>query len=514
MSLCLVLQHQDKIAIAADNRNCIEKNGEFYHVSDDCKKIHVIGDKIVFTSGSSFVLDNIINKFKIINNKTIENLKNISIEAVNEFNVNYPNVFPKDKRLVELLIACFKNGKSVIYNISSHNDFEVLRLEGNEKTNVIALGCHVDEAMELANEYLDNMNVFKMYECVYNSLSDEQMGGIMHLYILTRNGIEQYRQYKIKDRRIIKKVIFVEDIDQTKIHSNATDGIKIQVRSNTFEEWNDSHNKFYVDTDGNLKLKGHVEIGINNSIFKADNNGIYLGNENIIDAPFSVDLNGNAILNSAKVKGDIDCLSLKISGINILDEVNNIKGDFLSNSSVGIGKLKLDELYVGAGGIRLDQSATISWDQINKSGAIAADVGAIDASYSNRLTKITSTGIYTGTIDASQITTGELTATNYIQIGNQDSTNKQLKMYTSSGYNVLFTAFNNGGFPGLSISADKIDLLTSDAWVRDYYGNESRIVCSNETQKIKFQDDNGTLEYSVNGGTMKSISGSNVAVFG
>lgn len=41
---------------------------------------------------------------------------------------------------------------------------------------------------------------------------------------------------------------------------------------------------------------------------------------------FHADLNGNLFANNATVRGNMDCLSLKINSTNILDEVNKIKG--------------------------------------------------------------------------------------------------------------------------------------------------------------------------------------------
>ena len=50
---------------------------------------------------------------------------------------------------------------------------------------------------------------------------------------------------------------------------------------------------------------GTIAIGSGNAIFKADSAGIYLGNASFASAPFSVDMNGNLIANSATVKGNL-----------------------------------------------------------------------------------------------------------------------------------------------------------------------------------------------------------------
>ena len=70
-----------------------------------------------------------------------------------------------------------------------------------------------------------------------------------------------------------------------------------------------------VDTERNSPLEarnvtfpgainaGSVYIGRGDNIFKADGEGIYLGGSSFDDAPFSVDMGGNAILTSATITG-------------------------------------------------------------------------------------------------------------------------------------------------------------------------------------------------------------------
>jgi hypothetical protein len=54
---------------------------------------------------------------------------------------------------------------------------------------------------------------------------------------------------------------------------------------------------------GNTITGGSIAIGSGNSIFKADSNGIYLGNATFASAPFSVDSAGNVVANSATIGG-------------------------------------------------------------------------------------------------------------------------------------------------------------------------------------------------------------------
>ena len=46
---------------------------------------------------------------------------------------------------------------------------------------------------------------------------------------------------------------------------------------------------------------GSVTIGTNDNVFKAGASGIQLGDATFADAPFSVDMSGNAVMNSATI---------------------------------------------------------------------------------------------------------------------------------------------------------------------------------------------------------------------
>ena len=351
MSLCIALQDENMIMIAADSRAAIEKSGMFYHISDEYPKIHPIGDKIVFTSGSGDIVSNIIEIYKKSDDQSIETLKNISINCVTEFNKKHSGVFPKEKRLVELLVACFENGKSVIYNISSHDNYKILRVEGNKHRNTITLGCHTDEALELNNKYRSKIETIELIKFVYDTLTDEQMGGILNLYIMTKKGIMYSEKYKIKDTKILARAIVVDDIP---VHANATDGIKIQIRPTILsgEEpsghfWSNAVDQLKIDIDGNLLLAGKIQTGNN----------------------FSVDINGNLTATSANITGAINCTSLKINDTDVMNQLNTLassvsnsqlNGSILQAGSVNASKIDVTSLYVGTGGIRLDSSATLS----------------------------------------------------------------------------------------------------------------------------------------------------------
>ena len=179
---------------------------------------------------------------------------------------------------------------------------------------------------------------------------------------------------------------------------NAIEGIKIQKRPTIL---------LGEEALGNVWSNAVDQLKID-----TDGNLLLSGKIQIGDT-FSVSPTGVLNATSANITGAINCTSLKINNTDVMNQLN------LLASSVSNSKLN--------GSVLKDSSVT-----------------------NNQIVSI----------DASKITTGELTATNYIQIGNRDNVDKNLYMYTSSGYNVNFSAFG-GESPELQISANKIYLSDS-----------------------------------------------------
>lgn len=252
--------------------------------------------------------------------------------------------------------------------------------------------------------------------------------------------------------------------------SNATDGFTIEKYEGS--QWN---KKLYADIDGNLILKGHMQIGSGNAIFKADTNGIYLGSSNYNYAPFRVSLSGHLVATSADIQGNIDCSSLKIAGTNVLDSLNKINGNYLSNGSVGANKLKVNELIVGDN-IQMGPNAYIAWGKVIDKPTDLVYSGDL-ANYVTNTALTTQLGkdyVITGKIYANQITAGDFTAFNSLQIGGKNSSNKEILMYTTSGHNVIISA-GGSTYPHLQISANQV-LLGDEVYVGSSWYGAKRVL--------------------------------------
>ena len=84
-----------------------------------------------------------------------------------------------------------------------------------------------------------------------------------------------------------------------------------------------------LDSDGNLDantgvFRGTITIGTGNNIFKADSNGIYLGNASYASAPFKVSM-----------AGALTATSVNVSGAITTGAGSDIKGEYIDALSVG-----------------------------------------------------------------------------------------------------------------------------------------------------------------------------------
>lgn len=324
MSLCVILQNKDMIAISGDSRGCISDNDQYYMTSDDMKKIHYIGDKVIFTCGSYAVMQ-IIEEFEKSPDQSIQSLQSIARKCVDEFK-RMKNFDLGKTRYAELVVATFEQGESVIYSISSEEDFRILRVPGDEQTAFITLGAHSNSALNILNSKFKTMenDPVELYKHIYSSLADEQVGGTMYLYAIDKNGLVQYIEYKIPDIKALKKVIFVDDLD---VINNATDGIKIQRNTGTAQNpvWVDN---FFINIDGKLQAN---ELVTDKIIIKSSG-------DTLIDAyTRTIDFTKFNTIVGQLTADNIDATDLTVESANVTGTLTanqiNLKGTDIRNTS-------------------------------------------------------------------------------------------------------------------------------------------------------------------------------------
>ena len=80
---------------------------------------------------------------------------------------------------------------------------------------------------------------------------------------------------------------------------------------------------------------GTISIGSSNNIFKADSNGIYLGNSSFGSAPFKVTPAGVMSATGASISGSITATSLNVTGATVTGTLDasaiTLNGEPLNN---------------------------------------------------------------------------------------------------------------------------------------------------------------------------------------
>ena len=128
---------------------------------------------------------------------------------------------------------------------------------------------------------------------------------------------------------------------------------------------------------------GTISIGSSNSIFKADSNGIYLGNSTFSSAPFRVTPQGSLVASNANITGTINATSGTISG-------NLITGGTISGTSININN----------GAFQVDSDGSLRATNADITGEINATSGSISGN------------LVTGTITAADINGVNITGVN------------------------------------------------------------------------------------------------------
>lgn len=138
-------------------------------------------------------------------------------------------------------------------------------------------------------------------------------------------------------------LIITREDDELRIIANATGGFRIQQKVG--DDWDDAKDLLYADSEGNLRITGFIKIGEGDEVFKADLNGIYLGDESFTLAPFWVSPDGELTATNANIKGTVEATDFLLDGVSILTEQGKkIDGQYVSGAVGMVQNLIVDTL--------------------------------------------------------------------------------------------------------------------------------------------------------------------------
>ena len=361
MSSCLILQAKDKLYIGADTSSSVFIDDKLYRLNNNTKKLFLLNaNTVLYCAGNNSIAEKVVQYIYSIyhrNDFSLISLKNWLIEMY-----PYKN---KDKTVydVEILIATFKNNRTVVYQMSQYKNYDIISFEVSDAgVQILSAGIKNTECMSLAeNELLNKSGVKSIFSTTFNNLSCNYIGGCLDLYEITKNGaIKIFDNEKINEHGIqyvhdvfnglsvslnaevlVSKLVMSENLwiendsgtykfnDDGFIASSGKNSVKIQPNQSgeLFSIYKENNKQFYINSDGDVEYAGTLRGAT--GIFS----GLISGGEININNTFTVDKNGNMNSSSARISGEVNASSGTIGGWNInynsLSSSNN--SVFLSN---------------------------------------------------------------------------------------------------------------------------------------------------------------------------------------
>ena len=332
MSSCLVLQAKDKLYIGADTSSSVFINDKLYRLNNNTKKLYLLnGNTVLYCAGNNSIAEKVVQHISSIycrNDFSLISLKNWLIEMY-----PYEN---KDKTVydVEILIATFKNNRTIVYQMSQYKNYDIVSFEVSDAgVQILSAGIKNAECMSFAeNELLNKSGVKSIFRTTFNNLSCNYIGGCLDLYEITRNGaVKIFDNEKINEHGIQ----YVHDVfNGLSVSLNAEVLVsKLVMSENLWLENNSGNYKF--DDNGFTATSGKntIKIQPNNSgelfsIYKGSNKQVYInssgdvefagtlksasgqfsgllsgGSINIGNGTFTVDKNGSMYASSGVIAG-------------------------------------------------------------------------------------------------------------------------------------------------------------------------------------------------------------------
>jgi len=138
----------------------------------------------------------IMNQYASIENKSIETLKELAIFCYD------------GKSLLEIVIGYLKDGKTIVYQLSSYNKFDII--EKTVNGNDIGLwtgGIKTNECFSVAHkEIMNNIPLMSVYQNTFDFISSEGIGGKLNVYKLDENNIDLTYENNIQEKDEIKRI--------------------------------------------------------------------------------------------------------------------------------------------------------------------------------------------------------------------------------------------------------------------------------------------------------------------
>ena len=369
MSSCLVLQAKDKLYIGADTSSSVFINDKLYRLNNNTKNLFLLNaNTVLYCAGNNSIAEKVVQHISSIycrNDFSLISLKNWLIEMY-----PYKN---KDKTVydVEILIATFKNNKTIVYQMSQYKNYDIISFEVSDAgVQILSAGIKNAECMSFAeNELLNKSDVKSIFRTTFNNLSCNYIGGCLDLYEITKNGaVKIFDNERINESGIqyvnevcngtsvslnaevlVSKLVMSENLwiennsgtykfdDAGFIAKSGNNSVRIQPNKSgeLFSIYKGNNKQVYINSDGDVEFAGSLKSASGTFSGLISGGSINLGN-----GTFTVDQNGNMYASSGvfggdcTFKGTLDGADGSFSGT--LDGVDgNFTGTLYGNDIIG-----------------------------------------------------------------------------------------------------------------------------------------------------------------------------------
>ncbi|WP_339797871.1 hypothetical protein MKY19_22755 [Paenibacillus sp. FSL R5-0744] len=143
MSNATVVQTNDNIFIGSDSATSAMLEGQLYRVDQKATKLYHFDNLVLFCSGNLNYCYNLVEKFSKEEVKDAAVIRKLLITSHNG-------------EVVDILLCEFKDNKSVVYQVSPYNDFEIVCFSDIPigGVNVVTAEIKTKESYKLAYENL------------------------------------------------------------------------------------------------------------------------------------------------------------------------------------------------------------------------------------------------------------------------------------------------------------------------------------------------------------------------
>ena len=414
MSSCLVLQAKDKLYIGADTSSSVFIDDKLYRLNNNTKKLFLLNDNtVLYCAGNNSIAEKVVQHISSIycrNDFSLISLKNWLIEMY-----PYEN---KDKTVydVEILIATFKNNRTIVYQMSQYKNYDIVSFEVSDAgVQILSAGIKNAECMSFAeNELLNKSDVKSIFRTTFNNLSCNYIGGCLDLYEITKNGaVKIFDNEKINEHGIqyvhdvfnglsvslnaevlVSKLVMSENLwiennsgtykfdDAGFIASSGKNSVRIQPNKSgeLFSIYKGNNRQVYINSDGDVQFSGLVSGGSIN-----------------INNKFMVDKDGNVTAKSGSFSCDITGSSGTFGGVTI--NSNGLSSNQFSIDAYGNASF----------------SGTLSAASITSSGVLNGYLTSSDLANAGSTT-INGANITTGTINCDLLDGGTINGQEFRQV--------------------------------------------------------------------------------------------------